>query len=81
MAILKYREIKRMSEKDRTSKIKELKIELAKNKANASKSGAGKTKEIKKTIARLITINKSNKNEEQPSKKKKPLRKEELAKK
>ncbi len=61
MGILKVNEISKMSEKERNSKIKDLKIELMKDKASAGKGGKMKTKEIKKTIARLHTFNNQNK--------------------
>jgi len=61
MAILRAKDISKMSEKERNEKIKDLKIELIKNKASAGKGGKIKTKEIKKTIARLLTFNRINK--------------------
>jgi large subunit ribosomal protein L29 len=60
MAILKSKDIEKMSENEIQEKIKELKMELIKNKINASKGGKLKTKEIKRTIARLFTINRLN---------------------
>lgn len=57
MAILKSKDIEKMSEKEREEKIKELKMELIKEKINATKGGKLKTKEIKRTIARLLTFN------------------------
>ncbi len=56
MAILKTKEIKTMSKGDREKKLKELKLELMKAKAKASQGGSLKTKEIKRTIARLLTM-------------------------
>jgi ribosomal protein L29 len=65
MATLKAKDIKNMSKTDREKKIKELKLELVKSKAAASKTGSSKAKEIRKIIARILTINKSeNKTEE-----------------
>lgn len=49
-----------MSEKERNSKIADLKMELIKDKANSGKGGKLKTKEIKRTIARLHTFNNQN---------------------
>lgn len=60
MAILKNKDVSNMSEKERNEKIKELKLELIKAHA-PSKGGKLKTKEIKKTIARLLTFNRINK--------------------
>ena len=58
MAILKTKEIRNMSKGDREKKLKELKIELIKSKSGNSKAG-NKTKEIKKIIAKILTLNKS----------------------
>ncbi|MBS3089434.1 50S ribosomal protein L29 [Candidatus Pacearchaeota archaeon] len=58
MAILKKSDLKNMSQQDRISKIDDLKLELIKANVMAHKSGA-KTKEIKRSIARLMTYNKS----------------------
>jgi len=41
-------------------KIKELKMELIKEKVSSAKGGKLKYKEIKRTIARLLTINRLN---------------------
>jgi len=56
MAILRAKDIMKMSEKEIEEKIKDLKMELVKNRVAASKGGKLKIKEIKKTIARLYTI-------------------------
>ena len=61
MAIIKTRDIAKMSQKEIEDKIKDLKIELIKEKINTSKGGKLKTKEIKRTIARLLTFNRQNK--------------------
>jgi len=61
MAILKSKEIHKMSEKDINEKIKELKTELIKNQVTAGKGGKLKTREIKRTIAKLLTISRLNK--------------------
>ena len=57
MATPKAKEIKKMNKEDRMKKIEELKFELVKARANASKSGTSKAKEIKKIIARIFTFN------------------------
>ncbi len=54
---MKIKDIKNMSKEDREKKLKELRIELIKSKANASK-GSSKTRQIKKNIARIFTLNK-----------------------
>ena len=61
MAILKTKEISKISEKERNEKIKDLRMELIKNKISSGKGGKMKTREIKKTIARLLTFNRLNK--------------------
>ena len=71
MVTLKSKAIKNMTKEDRERKIKELKIELVRSQVNASKSGASKTKEIKKILARLLTFNKS----EEKAKSKEELKK------
>lgn len=56
MALLKSKDAAKMELKSRNEKIRELKIELMKSLTLSQKS-AGKTKEIKRTIARLKTFN------------------------
>jgi large subunit ribosomal protein L29 len=62
MAILKASEIKDMSDQELNKKIKDLYLELAKEQAQVKIGGApenpGKIREIKKTIARILTIKK-----------------------
>ena len=53
---LKSNEIKKMNREERNRRLKELKIELIKSKANPSKKGP-KIKEIKKTISKILTLN------------------------
>jgi len=59
MAILKSKEISKMSPKERQEKIQELKFELVKANVTANKTNA-KTKEIKRAISRLLTFSKSH---------------------
>jgi ribosomal protein L29 len=54
MAAVKSKDIHKMSKEEKEKRIKELKLELIK----ASKSGSSKIKEIKRTIAKLLTLNK-----------------------
>ena len=56
MTILKSKEIAKMSEKDRKDKLKELELELIKANVTANKTKS-RTKEIKKAIARVLSIN------------------------
>lgn len=58
MSTLKFKEIQKMSNGDKDKKLKELKIELIKSKANASKNKSSKIKEMKKIIARILTLKK-----------------------
>jgi ribosomal protein L29 len=58
MATLKTKDIQRMSKEEKEKKIKELKLELIKSKVSASKAGSSKIREIKKIIARILTLNK-----------------------
>ena len=53
MATLKYKDIIKMSKKEKEEKLKEMKLELTK--VNTGKST--KRKEIKKIIARILTSN------------------------
>jgi len=62
MGTLKYKDIEKMSEKERQEKLKDLSMELIKNKA--SDKGKIKPKEIKKVIARLLTFNRINPKED-----------------
>jgi len=61
MAILRSKDISKMSEKERTEKIKDLKSELMRERVSLAKGGKMKVKEIKRTIARLHTFNRINK--------------------
>ena len=60
MAILRKKDIRKMDEKEMDKQIKELNLELSKEKANihigASVTSPGKLKEIRKTMARIKTI-------------------------
>jgi ribosomal protein L29 len=55
---MKIKDLRSMTKEDRERKLKELKLELIKAKANPSKTGSSKNKEIKKIIARIFTLNK-----------------------
>ncbi len=55
---MKFKEVKKLSKADKEKKLKELRLELVKSKATATKTGSAKTKEIKKIIARILTSNK-----------------------
>jgi ribosomal protein L29 len=56
MAVLKNKDVKKMDEKERKKKTNELRFELIKRKSGTNKQSKIKTKEIKKAIARLLTV-------------------------
>jgi ribosomal protein L29 len=56
MAILKSKDIQRMSDKEKENKLKELRLELIKANVAANKTGKIKIKEIRKTIAKFLTL-------------------------
>jgi ribosomal protein L29 len=58
MATLKIKEIRKMNAEERTKKLKEMKMEMIKSKAGASKTGKTQAKQIRKVIARILTLNK-----------------------
>ncbi len=63
MAILKYKDIIKMSDKERNEKMDELKLQLIKANIAGNKTNA-KTKEIKRAVSRIntaINFNKSKK--------------------
>jgi len=60
MAVLKIKDVRKMSKKEREEKLKELRFALTKANVTANKVNA-KTKEIKRAIARLLTVNESGK--------------------
>jgi ribosomal protein L29 len=58
MAKLKFKDIEKLSKNEREEKIKELKIELIRNRVAAkAKTDVG---EIKKAIARILTFSRLN---------------------
>jgi large subunit ribosomal protein L29 len=62
MATLKSKDIKKMTEEEREKKLKELRLELVKSKASASKAGSSKIRQIKRIIARILTLNREHGN-------------------
>jgi ribosomal protein L29 len=56
---MKFKQLKDLTKQDREKKLKELKMELVKEKVNASNTGGSKAKQIKKIIARINTLNTS----------------------
>jgi ribosomal protein L29 len=63
MAQLKINELKKMNKGDREKKLKELKLEMIKARIEASKTGSSKIKQTKKIIARILMLDKSEKEE------------------
>lgn len=59
MANKKFKELERLDLKAREEKLKELKLELIKKSLTANRGTKGKAKEIKKAIARIMSLNKS----------------------
>lgn len=62
MAILRTKDIEKMSGKERMEKFKDLKMELVRANVSANRTSS-KTKELKRAISRLLTmrINKTSK--------------------
>lgn len=58
----KIKDLQNLSKADTEKKLRELKIELMKAKSSAQKTGSSKIREIKKTIARILTIKSMEKN-------------------
>ena len=56
---MKYKQLKDLNKQDREKKLKELKMELVKQKVNSSNTGGSKANQIKKIIARINTLNTS----------------------
>ncbi len=54
---MKIKDLKRLNKKEREEKLQELKMELIKSRV-ASEKSSSKVKEIKKMIARILTLNK-----------------------
>jgi ribosomal protein L29 len=56
---MKYKQLKDLNKQDREKKLKELKMELAKQRINTSNTGGSKARQIKRIIARINTLNSS----------------------
>ncbi len=54
---MKFKEIKKMNETERKKKLQDLKTELIKSKTGTQKTGSSKSREIRKMMARLHTLN------------------------
>lgn len=68
MAIHKAKDVRNMSDKDRAKNLKELRNELLKQRAITATGGApespGKIRELRRTIARILTIQKEQNRKE-----------------
>ncbi len=68
MAILKPKKIREMSVKERDEKLAELRLEISKDTASSKVGGTvkspGRINEVKKTIARILTIKKQKETKE-----------------
>ncbi len=60
MTVMKVRDIRKLDMKTLQAKLNEIELELAKEKANiyigANATSPGKIREMKKTIARILTV-------------------------
>jgi ribosomal protein L29 len=60
MALLRFKDIQKLSDKEVKDKLKELRLELVKSNVTANKSNA-KVREIKRAVSRILThLNKSS---------------------
>ncbi len=68
MAILRAKELRETSEKDMNKKLEELRLELSKNRGKIDIGGVvdspGKIKEVRRTIARILTVKKEMKKQD-----------------
>jgi len=60
MATLKAKEIRKMTKEEIKKKLEELRMEMVKARVSASKTGNSKIKQMKKLIARILTLDKSS---------------------
>ena len=68
MAILKAKKIREMKDEELDKKLSELRLELAKERAQVAMGGTvkspGRIKELRRSIARILTIKRERKNKE-----------------
>lgn len=57
---MKFQDIKKMNEDERRKKLEELKFELIKSQLANAEKGSSRKSQIRKTIAKIHTINKLN---------------------
>jgi len=72
MAVLRTKEIRKLGEKDIDKKLNELRLELTKERANiaigASATSPGRIREIRRAIARILTVKNEAKRQSKKSK-------------
>lgn len=56
MTTLKAKEIKKMTKQEREKRMEELRMEMIKARVDAAKKGSSRVREIKKVIARMLTV-------------------------
>jgi large subunit ribosomal protein L29 len=68
MVIIRKKDMRKMNEQDLAKKMSEIKLELAKLRGSSAVGAAiknsGRVREIKRTIARMLTIKKETKKED-----------------
>ena len=57
MATLKASDLRKMTLDERKKKLDELRIEIVRARVDASKTGNSKVRQIKRLIARILTVN------------------------
>lgn len=65
MAVIRIKDLRKMDSKDIEEKLKQLREELIRKNVAANKSSKVRAKEIKKAIARILTIKKHKKTTKQ----------------
>lgn len=63
MAQIKFKDLKKMTVEERRTKMEELKLELIKSRVGNTKGTSSRPKEIKKIIAKILSIDKRQKQE------------------
>jgi len=60
MAKMKLADIREMASEERKKKLEELRMEIVKARVSAAKTGSSKVRQIKRLIARILTVEKEN---------------------
>ncbi len=56
MATLRAKDIRKMTSEERKKKLEELRIEMVRARVDASKTGNSKVRQIKRLVARILTL-------------------------